>query len=207
MPVNSFAIGAFHHFHNIDHLLQISQIILIRFYFWCIDCLQRFAIGCSAIDKQSHQVIFNTLQRLLHILFFSRSQSYVYIFRSGQIVLNKLLFMIGIRFQFIERHLQKIEKSSACRFAFHCVHRLTQPFVCQINIYRRSQSDIIYRFNSQRFVYRRHFNPFSRKSGVYFIRKSCVFINSSKYFLYSGEFLSLICPNKPFRILYPSVKV
>ena len=71
--------------------------------------------------------------------------------------------MIRIRFQFIQRHLQEIEDSCTCRFAFHSIYRLTQPLISLVHINLRSKSDIIYCFDTQSFVSRRHFGTFRQE--------------------------------------------
>ena len=78
------------------------------------------------VDEQSYQIIFDTLQVFLLCFVRFSGNSSISIFRSSQIVLNELFFMIRIRFQFIQRHLQEIEDSRTCRFAFHCIYRLTR---------------------------------------------------------------------------------
>ena len=71
--------------------------------------------------------------------------------------------MIRIRFQFIQRHLQEIEDSCTCRFTFHSVYRLAQPLIGLIHINLRSKSNIIYRFDTQSFINRRHFCTFRQE--------------------------------------------
>ena len=71
--------------------------------------------------------------------------------------------MVRICFQFIQRHLQEIEDSSGSRFSFYCIYRLAQPLISLININFRSESDVIYCFDTQSFISRRHFCTFSQE--------------------------------------------